>query len=161
MFGYNPQSQNNSGQIQAQGMISDAQLNAQRQMQMAQIQAEQARLQQAQQRATQQDIGSALSAIGGMYGKFKNKKDTLAGMDGSVSAMSDMGAVTADFRDKYMNAPENVRPFLFYNVASPMLNSFSAGQTAAAQAQAWDQYKSKWGADAGGGNKYGYSYQGP
>jgi len=143
MQSYSPTVSDRSGEFRAAGIVGAAQTNANTQKQMG------------------QDIGSALSAIGGMYGKFKNKKDTLAGMDGSVSAMSDMGAVTADFRDKYMNAPENVRPFLFYNVASPMLNSFSAGQTAAAQAQAWDQYKSKWGADAGGGNKYGYSYQGP
>jgi hypothetical protein len=96
------------------------------------------------------NIGGALAALGGMYGKFKDKKDMLAGMDESVGAMSDIGAVTADFRDKYMNAPENVRPFLFEAVASPMLKSYSAGQSAAAQAQAWDKYKKTWGSDAGG-----------
>jgi hypothetical protein len=97
-----------------------------------------------------QSIGSALSAIGGMYGKFKDKKDMLAGMDKSVDAMSDMGAVTKDFYEKYMNAPNNVRPYLFEAVASPMFKSYSAGQSAAAQAQAWDKYKKTWGASAGG-----------
>jgi hypothetical protein len=31
-----------------------------------------------------------------------------------------------------------------------MFQSYTAGQSAAAQAQAWDQYKSKWGSKAGG-----------
>jgi hypothetical protein len=31
-----------------------------------------------------------------------------------------------------------------------MFQSFTAGQSAAAQAKAWDQYKNKWGSDAGG-----------
>lgn len=108
------------------------------------------------------DIGGALASIGNMYGKYKDKKDMLAGMDQSVNAMSDIGAVTADFRDRYMNAPANVRPFLFEAVASPMLKSFSAGQSAAAQAQAWDQYKNNGSGMPGGArNQYGYFYQGP
>jgi hypothetical protein len=143
MQSYSPTVSDRSGEFRAAGIVGAAETSANAQKQMG------------------QDIGSALSAIGGMYGKFKDKKDMLAGMDGSVSAMSDMGAVTADFRDKYMSAPDHVRPFLFYDVASPMLKSWSAGQTAGFTAKAWDKYKSKWGADAAAGNKYGYSYPGP
>ena len=132
MFGYSPIVSDRSGEFLAAGQVGAAQTNAQAQSQMG------------------QNIGGVLSAIGNMYGKAKDKKEMLAGMDSSVSAMSDMGAVTRDFRDKYMNAPANVRPFLYESVASPMLKSFSAGQTAGFQAQAWDQYKKKWGADAGG-----------
>jgi hypothetical protein len=136
---YAPIVSDRSGEFRAAGIIGASQTNANTQQQMG------------------QSIGSALSAIGGMYGKFKDKKDMLAGMDKSVGAMSDMGAVTTDFRDRYMNAPENVRPFLFEAVASPMFKSFSAGQSAAAQAQAWDQYKKKWGASAGG-DPDGFTY---
>jgi hypothetical protein len=132
MQGYSPIVSDRSGEFRAAGIVGAAETSANAQKQLG------------------QDIGSALSAIGGMYGKFKDKKDMLAGMDTSVGAMADMGAVTTDFRDRYMNAPENVRPFLFDAVASPMLKSFSAGQSAAAQAQAWDKYKSKWGSEAGG-----------
>jgi hypothetical protein len=96
------------------------------------------------------NIGGALSAIGGIYGKYKDKKDMLAGMDKAVMGMSDLGAITPDFRDKYLSADNATRPFLFQALASPMFQSFTAGRSAAAQAQAWDQYKSKWGADAGG-----------
>jgi hypothetical protein len=100
---YAPTVSDRSGEFRSAGIIGASQTNANTQQQMG------------------QSIGSALSAIGGMYGKFKDKKDMLAGMDASVGAMSDIGAVTADFRDRYMNAPENVRPFLFSAVASPML----------------------------------------
>ena len=135
MFAYNPQTQDNRDQYIMQTANTQAQMYNQ----------------------LGDDIGGALSAIGGMYGKYKDKKDMLAGMDKSVGAMSDMGAVTSDFYQKYMNAPENVRPFLFEAVASPMLKSFSAGQAAAAQAQAWDKYKKTWGANAGG-QPEGFTY---
>jgi hypothetical protein len=139
MFAYNPQTQDRSGEIMASGQIGAASTRADTMTQMG------------------KDIGGALSAIGGMYGKFKDKKDMLAGMDKSVDAMSDLGAVTADFYEKYMNAPNNVRPYLFEAVASPMFKSYSAGQSAAAQAQAWDKYKKTWGASAGG-DPDGFTY---
>jgi hypothetical protein len=139
MFAYNPTVNDRSGEIMASGQIGAASTRSDTMTQMG------------------KDIGGALSAIGGMYGKFKDKKDMLAGMDKSVGAMSDMGAVTADFRDRYMNAPDNVRPFLFDAVASPMFKSYSAGQSAAAQAQAWDKYKKTWGAGAGG-DPDGFTY---
>lgn len=97
-----------------------------------------------------QDIGGALTSIGNMYGKAQDKKRILAGMDKAVSSMSDMGAITADFRDKYMAVDQEIRPFLFEAIASPMFKSYTAGQSAAAQAQAWDKYKKTWGSDAGG-----------
>jgi hypothetical protein len=132
MFAYNPTVNDRSGEIMASGQIGSASTRADTMKQLG------------------SDIGGALSAIGNMYGKFKDKKDMLAGMDKSVDAMSDMGAVTKDFYEKYMNAPNNVRPYLFEAVASPMFKSYSAGQSAAAQAQAWDKYKKTWGSDAGG-----------
>jgi hypothetical protein len=96
------------------------------------------------------DIGGALAAIGGMYGKFKDKKDMLAGMDKAVGAMSDFGALPKGFINNYNQLGDNVRPFIFEALASPMFKSYTAGQSAAAQAQAWDKYKKTWGSDAGG-----------
>lgn len=132
MFAFDPGVNDTSGQILGQGQISAANTTAQANVKLV------------------DDIGGALVSLANVYGKKRDKKDMLAGMDQSVSAMSDIGAVTADFRERYMNAPENVRPFLFEAVASPMLKSFSAGQSAAAQAQAWDKYKQNWGGNAGG-----------
>jgi hypothetical protein len=110
MFAYSPTVNDRSGEITAAGQIASANTQANMYNQLG------------------SNIGGALSAIGNMYGKFKDKKDMLAGMDGSVSAMSDMGAVTTDFRDKYMNAPANVRPYLFEAVAAPMLQSYQKKQ---------------------------------
>lgn len=100
--------------------------------------------QQKMQEGIQQGIGGALASIGDMYGKARDKKKMLAGMDKAVGAMSDMGAITTDFRDKYMAVDQEVRPFLFEAIASPMFKSYTAGQSAAAQAQAWDKYKKNW-----------------
>jgi hypothetical protein len=137
MFAYNPTVNDTSGQILGQGMVSSAQTRADAQVKMV------------------DDIGSSLVSLAAAYGKFKDKKDMLAGMDKSVGAMSDIGAVTADFRDRYMAAPENVRPFLFEAIASPMFKSYTAGQSAAAQAQAWDKYKRNW-PDSGGPQPFTY-----
>ena len=132
MLAYNPTVNDRSGEIIASGQMGAANTQAQMYNQLG------------------NNIGGALASLGDMYGKYKNKKDMLAGMDKAVMGMSDLGAITPDFRDKYLSADNATRPFLFQALASPMFQSFTAGRSAAAQAQAWDQYKSKWGADAGG-----------
>lgn len=126
MFAYSPTVNDNSGAILAQGQIGAAQTQAQMYNRLG------------------SDIGGALESIGSMYGKAQDKKRMLVGMDKAVSAMSDMGAITSDFRDKYMAVDQEIRPFLFEAIASPMFKSYTAGQSAAAQAQAWDKYKKNW-----------------
>ena len=140
MFAFNPGNEDTSGQILAQGQINSANTTAQANVKLV------------------DDIGSSLLTLASAYGKKRDKKELLAGMDKSVGAMSDMGAVTSDFYEKYMNAPENVRPFLFDAVASPMFKSYSAGQSAAAQAQAWQKYGQNQGGGGGGGQPNPYTY---
>jgi hypothetical protein len=138
MFAFNPGNEDQSGRILGGAVVGAANTTANAQMKLA------------------DDIGDSLLTLASAYGKKRDKKDMLAGMDQSVNAMSDIGAVTSDFRDRYMNAPENVRPFLFEAVASPMLKSFSAGQSAAAQAQAWQKYGQNQGGGGGQPNPYTY-----
>jgi hypothetical protein len=133
MFAYNPTVNDRSGELLAMGQMGAAQTNADAMKGLG------------------DNIGSALASLGQMYGTYKDKKDMLKGMDTAVMGMSDLGAITPDFRDKYLNADESTRPFLFQALASPMFSSYNAGQSAAAQAQAWDKYKTKWGSNAGGG----------
>jgi hypothetical protein len=141
MFAFNPGNEDQSGRILGGAVVGAANTTANAQMKLA------------------DDIGDSLLTLASAYGKKRDKKDMLAGMDQSVNAMSDIGAVTSDFRDRYMNAPENVRPFLFEAVASPMLKSFSAGQSAAAQAQAWQKYgQNQGGGGGGGGQPNPYTY---
>jgi phage-related minor tail protein len=140
MFAYNPTVNDTSGQILAQGQINAADTTARANMQLG------------------DDISSSLLTLASAYGKKRDKKELLAGMDKSVDAMSDMGAVTSDFYEKYMNAPEIVRPFLFDAVASPMFKSYTAGQSAAAQAQAWQKYGQNQGGGGGGGQPNPYTY---
>ena len=138
MFQFNPGVNDMSGQILGQGMVSSAQTRADAGVKMV------------------DDIGNSLVGLANAYAGAKDKKKLLDGMDKSVSAMSDMGAITTDFRDKYMAVDQDVRPFLFEAIASPMFKSYTAGQSAAAQAQAWDKYKRNWpGSDAGGGQPGG------
>ena len=126
MFAYNPQTQDNSGAILAQGQVGSAQTQAEMYNRLG------------------SDIGGALASIGSMYGKYKDKKDMLAGMDKAVGAMSDFGALPKGFINNYNQLDDNVRPFVFEALASPMFKSYTAGQSAAAQAQAWDKYKRNW-----------------
>lgn len=130
MFAYNPTVNDRSGEIIGAGMMGAAETQANMYNRLG------------------SDIGGALASIGDMYGKARDKKKMLAGMDKAVGAMSDMGAITADFRDKYMAVDQEIRPFLFEAIASPMFKSYTAGQSAAAQAQAWDKYKKTWGGDS-------------
>ena len=132
MFAYNPTVNDRSGEIMAMGQVGAAQTNAEMYNRLG------------------NDIGGALASIGNMYGKAKDKKNMLAGMDKAVGAMSDFGALPKGFINSYNQLDDNVRPFVFEALASPMFKSYTAGQSAAAQAQAWDKYKKTWGADAGG-----------
>ena len=144
MFAFNPGVNDTSGQILGQGMVSSAQTRADAGVKMV------------------DDIGNSLVGLANAYAGAKDKKKLLDGMDKSVSAMSDMGAITTDFRDKYMAVDQDVRPFRFEAIASPMFKSYTAGQSAAAQAQAWDKYRDQTpGGAPQSRNKYGYRYQGP
>ena len=135
MFQFNPGVNDTSGQILGQGVVSSAQTKADAQVKMV------------------DDIGNSLVGLANAYAGAKDKKKLLYGMDKSVSAMSDMGAITTDFRDKYMAVDQDVRPFLFEAIASPMFKSYTAGQSAAAQAQAWDKYRQSGGGGGGGGGQ--------
>jgi hypothetical protein len=139
MFSYSPQVADRSGEITAAGQIASANTQANMYNQLG------------------NNIGGALASLGGMYGQYKDKKDMLAGMDSAVGAMSDAGALPEGFLKNYIQLDDNVRPFIFQAIASPMFQSYNAGQSAAAQAQAWDKYKKTWGG-AAGGQPDGFTY---
>jgi hypothetical protein len=132
MFAYNPQTTDRSGEILGAGQMRAADTQAQMYNQLG------------------NNIGGALSSLGEMYGKFKDKKDMLKGMDSAVGAMADAGALPKGFLNQYNRLDDATRPFIFQAIASPMFQSYNAGQSAAAQAQAWDKYKKTWGGEAGG-----------
>jgi hypothetical protein len=140
MFAFNPGNEDMSGRILGGAAVGAAQTTADAKVKLT------------------NDIGSALVGLAGMYAGSVEKKDALKGMDTAVMGMSDLGAITPDFRDSYLNADDRTRPFLFQALASPMFQSYNAGQSAAAQAQAWDQYKTKWGSNAGGGGPMPFTY---
>jgi hypothetical protein len=139
MFAYNPTENDQSGRIIAQGMMGAAQTNANMYNQLG------------------NNIGGALASLGGMYGQYKDKKDMLKGMDSAVGAMADAGALPKGFLNQYNRLDDATRPFIFQAIASPMFQSYNAGQSAAAQAQAWDKYKKTWGG-AAGGQPDGFTY---
>jgi hypothetical protein len=131
MFAYQP-TPDRSGEILGAGQMRAADTQAQMYNQLG------------------NNIGGALSSLGEMYGKFKDKKDMLKGMDSAVGAMADAGALPKGFLNQYNRLDDETRPFIFQAIASPMFQSYNAGQSAAAQAQAWDKYKKTWGGEAGG-----------
>jgi hypothetical protein len=110
MFSYSPQTQDNSGAILAQGQVGSAQTQAEMYNRIG------------------SDIGGALASIGSMYGKAKDKKDMLAGMDKAVGAMSDFGALPKGFINNYNQLDDNVRPFIFQALASPMFEAYQKKQ---------------------------------
>lgn len=140
MFAFNPGVNDTSGQILGQGVVGAAQTTANANVKLV------------------GDIGNSLVGLAQAYAGAKDKKKLLDGMDKSVAAMSDMGAITTDFRDKYMAVDQDVRPFLFEAIASPMFKSYTAGQSASAQAQAWDKYRQGGGGGGGGGQPNPFTY---
>jgi hypothetical protein len=120
------------------------------------------RNQQAQRAITAQAISSALSNLAGMYGQYKDDKNQREAMNTTVMAMKDEKIISQDTLDKFLNTPQEQRPFVFDNFFRPQLASWNAGRSAGFQAQAWDKYRQ--GAPNAGPqsrNKYGYRYQGP
>jgi hypothetical protein len=110
MFSYSPQVADRSGQIIADGQIASANTQANMYNQLG------------------QDIGGALSAIGGIYGKYKDKKDMLKGMDSAVGVMADAGALPKGFLNNYNSLDDGVRPFIFQAIASPMFQALQKKQ---------------------------------
>jgi hypothetical protein len=110
MFAYNPTVNDRSGEILGAGQMQAAQTNAQMMGQLG------------------QDIGGALSAIGGIYGKYKDKKDMLKGMDSAVGVMADAGALPKGFLNNYNSLDDGVRPFIFQAIASPMFQALQKKQ---------------------------------
>jgi hypothetical protein len=110
MFAYNPQVTDRSGEILGAGQMRAADTQAQMYNQLG------------------NNIGGALSAIGGIYGKYKDKKDMLKGMDSAVGVMADAGALPKGFLNNYNQLDENVRPFIFQAIASPMFQALQKKQ---------------------------------
>ena len=107
---YNPGVYDRSGEIMAAGTVGAASTKSDTMKQLG------------------SDIGGALSAIGGMYGKYKDKKDMLAGMDTTMGAMADMGVLPKGFLNNYNRLDDNVRPFIFTALASPMFQAYQKRQ---------------------------------
>jgi hypothetical protein len=110
MFAYNPTTNDRSGEILASGQMQAANTQANMYNQLG------------------QDIGGALSAIGGIYGKYKDKKDMLKGMDSAVGVMADAGALPKGFLNNYNRLDDGVRPFIFQAIASPMFQALQKKQ---------------------------------
>lgn len=110
MFAYNPTVNDRSGEIMASGQIGAASTKSDTMKQLG------------------SDIGGALSSIGSMYGKYRDKKDMLAGMDTTMGAMSDMGVLPKGFLNNYNRLDDNVRPFIFQALASPMFQAYQKKQ---------------------------------
>ena len=106
--------------------------------------------QQEQQRGNQKMIMDGLAQLGGAFGDIADKKAMVGAMDKGVGFMSDIGAMQPEIRDKFMNLTDKEKPFVFDLLRQGMFAPFAAGQSAGFTAQAWDEYKSKWGAGGGG-----------
>lgn len=110
MFNYSPTVNDRSGEIMAAGQIGAAKTNSDMYNRLG------------------SDIGGALESIGNMYGKYKDKKDMLAGMDQTMGAMADMGVLPKGFLNNYNRLDDGVRPFMFQALASPMFQAFQKKQ---------------------------------
>jgi hypothetical protein len=110
MFAYNPQVTDRSGEILGAGQMRAADTQAQMYNQLG------------------NNIGGALASLGEMYGKFKDKKDMLAGMDSAVGVMADAGALPKGFLNNYNRLDDGVRPFIFQAIASPMFQALQKKQ---------------------------------
>jgi hypothetical protein len=136
MFDYNPTVNDRSGEFLAAGQMQAANTQAQMYNQLG------------------NNIGGALSSLGEMYGKFKDKKDMLAGMDSAVGVMADAGALPKGFLNNYNQLDDNVRPFIFQAIASPMFQALQKKQGYMDYANAM---RGLYGGGGGGGSAPGPS----
>jgi hypothetical protein len=122
--------------------------------------AQQQQQQQAQAARNQELLMNGLQMIGGAVGDYMDKKNQAAAMDKGVGMMSDIGVIKPDIRDSFMNLDRSQKPLVWDLLRQSMFAPYAAGQSASAQAQAWDQYRNNGGGQRPG-NQYGYVYQGP
>lgn len=111
-----------------------------------QMQADIANEERKQQEA--QALWGAMTQLAGAYGDWKKGVDAAGAMDKGVGLMSDIGAISPDVRDKFMNLDRGEKPFVFDLLRQGMFAPYAAGQSAGFQAKAWDKYRNN---GAGGG----------
>lgn len=122
-----------------------------------QIEMQNQQNQQAQQRGNQKMIMDGLAQLGGAFGDIADEKAMSGAMDKAVGFMSDIEVIKPEIRDSFMNLDRREKPMVFDLLRQGMFAPFAAGQSAGFQAQAWDKYKSKWGA-GGGGSPQPFTY---
>lgn len=108
-------------------------------------------LAQQQRQEEQQRIFNGIMQLGGVVKGFYDQKNQAEAMDKGVGMMSDLGVINPDTRDKFMNLDRTQKPFVFDLLRQGMFAPYAAGQSAAAQAQAWDQYRGGGGGGMPGG----------
>ena len=110
MFAYNPRVTDQSGEIIASGITGAADVTAKSYENLG------------------NNISGALTSIGDMYGKARDKKNALKGMDTAIGVMSDIGALPKGFINNYNQLDDETRPFIFQALASPMFESYQKKQ---------------------------------
>lgn len=116
-----------------------------------QIETQNQQNQQAQQLQNQKLIYDGLMQLGGAIKGVQDEKTMLGAMDSGVGLMTDLGAITPDTRDMFMNADKKQKPLLFELLQKGAFSPFAAGQSAGFQAKAWDNYRASGGGGGGGG----------
>ena len=123
MFAYNPQTQDMSGQILAQGQIGAARTQAEMYNQLG------------------NNIGNALAAIGGMYGEFQDKKRGAMALDQAMGMAADEKLISYDSLEKFRNLPWRQKKPVFDLMASTIVPIAANRMKTSDQARIWSQYR--------------------
>ena len=115
------------------------------------------RLQQEQEQYNQRMLMEGITQVAGAYGQYKDDKNQREAMNTTVMAMKDEKIISQDTLDKFLNTPQEQRPFVLDNFFRPQLASWNAGRSAGFTAQAWDKYRQS-GGGGGGGQPNPFTY---
>lgn len=129
-----------SGQIMGQGMADAARISYDGRVGAAKTGVDSAQVNAQMYNRLGSDIGNALTAIGGMYSQFQDKKQGAMALDQAMGMAADEKLISYDTLEKFTQLPWRQKKPVFDLVTATVIPIAANRMKTSDQARIWSQY---------------------